>query len=273
MLGLLAAPLAQDAAYAWPPVTTYSPQEIDLTRAPRSWAQHNAIYRQADWPITFQRELGSGAVLLIGLQHTNDPADPQIARLRELWESFKPTRSFIEGRMKFGGGTWDTATRRFGEAGATSWLSRRDEVERYSWEPDFKSYAGNLAQQFGSKPVATFLFLSVYFGERGEGMDDRRAESLMRGRLNDAGLAGALKGLDDVDRVWGSPDWRTASPNLLSPNGNGSIWGRIAALSVEIRGRHMVRCLADSVRQGHRVICVAGGSHAIRQERVLAAAL
>ncbi len=247
---------------------------LDLSVHPpfRTWDEHAAIYARGGFPYTLEIDHpeSAGALLYVGVQHSTDPEDPQFEQLRRDWEAFAPTVALNEGRSRYF--RWSTELiGGISDPKLAHILARRSGIPIYTLEPSYEDEVALLLESWPAELVACFFSTRVICAESGG--DPARAEAkapgLLAKRTDVEGLRGVLTGVADLDRVWrehvpDGPDWRTLS-NIDSV----TTMRRVGDDSREVRGRHMVRAIADLVSRGERVVAVVGASHVIRQEPTL----
>lgn len=280
LLALATGAFALHARLSWSPgAPVYDvPASLSATALParlRTWDEHDAIVARLEGaPYVMELSSGNGALVFYGAHHANDPAHPQLADIERRWSAFKPTVALHEGRSRgfFISPLFDRLEGK-GEPKMVHELARRDRVPMYTLEP---AYAAEVAQLIGTytpEQVALFFFTRVYWGESGGKANERLAKHLLAKRTDVEGLRGALRTLDDVDRIWkrdfaGHGDWRT-----LKGEPDGTYLGDIADASRRVRGEHMARTIVDLVRRGERVFAVVGSGNVIRTEWMIRAAL
>jgi len=250
-------------------------EAIALEAPLRPWEEHDRIVKARGWPYVFRVD-GRHHLVYFGAGHTQDPRDPQIAEVRRLWESLQPTAALCEGRLGFFAGGFDAGVRMFGESGAVYRLARRGGVPIYSLElPYEREIAAVLAHGHIPKRVALYYTLRVFWGDDGHHSSDPAtlAAELLRKRTDVAGLRGTLSTVAEMDELWakdqpGSPSWRSQA-GLDA----GTPLEAVEATSRRVRTEHMARAVIDLALKGERVFAIAGGSHVIRQEPAIRAAL
>jgi hypothetical protein len=77
------------------------------------------------YPYIVELQIGKGALLYFGAQHTNDPQHSQIAQIEKLWKEFRPTLALNEGGDPPVLKTAQEAVSRIGEAGLVRYLAAR----------------------------------------------------------------------------------------------------------------------------------------------------
>ncbi len=264
----------------WSPLDSVVLAKVPALAAPlRTPAEHDAMQR---WPYVIEVEGERGLTLVVGLRHTNDPEDPQIAELRRRFSAFAPTLVLVEGRLGWHFGGAASLLQRFGESGEAVTLAVTAGVPYASMEPDAAAEVIDAVEAFGPAKTLAFYTLRVFVSERDQGLlgDDLDAEAgaLLRKRGARTGLAEALPDVAALDRFWaedGLPglEWRTLPANALWRSGGDAWTHRIAERINAFRDRYFVAALVDAVNRGERVLAVCGSSHAILFEPALHAAL
>src|SRR5918997_5056224 len=242
-----------------------------------SMAQYDSLSESHPRPYLVRAGNGSGALLLFGASHTRDPADPELARLRREWDTFRPTTALVEGRLGFLLPYVMDPVEEYGEMGAAAALARSNGVPLYSWEPRREWEIARMLDSFPAERVALFYVLRPYFSELRFGRPDDPegyVEEYRRKRTRYPGLEGTLPSVAAIDSLWardfaGLPDWRGTSDE----HGLQGYLEDLAARSNALRDEHLAAVLLDLVRRGERVFAVAGSSHAVKLDHALQAAV
>jgi hypothetical protein len=276
-IAALLVPLIAAATIGWIGcITPAAVYRVQAAIEPRAAVMSMSDYgRHGDHarPYILQIAASPGMLLMYGAEHTQDPAAPDIASLRETFESFRPTVVLVESRLGWYFGGFDAAVRRFGESGAAGQLARARGVPLYTLELPLEQEVAGVLAQHPAEQVALFYVLRPYFGQRRHGPvadpDGAIAEPLAK-RTRIAGLQGTLKSVADVDRVWrrdfpGLPDWRDCDDRYGWP---GAL-AEIGATANDVRNQHWIQVIAELVGRGERVFAVCGASHAVRLEAAL----
>ena len=270
--------------YRWHGLDPYVPhKEVSLRAAFRTMAEHDAFMRDKQWPYVLRLEgPGGGVLVYYGSWHTDDPDDPQIAQMRELWRDLQPTVALTENRLGFFIGGLRQGISVFNEFAVPFALGNRDDIPVYTLEPTWDIEVAEMKAAFPADEVALFYTLRVFLGERGsvgskspDEIDDLAAH-LLRKRGGRPGLAGSLPDLQVLDELWdrrfdGLGPWRELPPQAVHPAANPTRLQALATLANEVRDRYAVRVILDLMSRGERVFAVAGGSHVVKQEPVLRA--
>ncbi|MEM7048030.1 MAG: hypothetical protein AAF604_00135 [Acidobacteriota bacterium] len=267
----------------WSRLESYQPGDVGAFQAPfRTMAEHNQVMRGREWPYILELEAASGALLYFGSRHTDDPTDPQIAQMAARWDAFSPTVALTENRLGLFIGTPAMGISAFGEFAQAAALGRRDDLPVYSLEPTWEVEVAEMKAAFPVAEVTLFYTLRVFMSERGSERDraalDRLASHLLEKRGSRPGLEGSLPDLAAFDRLWDERfgdlgPWRELPREACDPSAEPTRLQALAVLANEVRDRHAARVLIDLVSRGERVFAIAGGSHVVKQEPVLRAAL
>ena len=218
-----------------------------------------------------------GGVLLFGAEHTKDPGDPQLLKIRQLWNEFRPTVALVEGRLGFLFRWTTDPTERYGEGGFTLDLAKGDDIPAYTWDPPIEMEVASVLKKFPKKRVALYYVLRPYVGKTRFGKpDDPDAivESSRRSRTTIPGLEGSLRDLAEIDSLWqadfqGIKDWRVTSDEYGWPG----YLDQIAKQAGAYRDEHFFQVIIHFVRRGERVFAVCGSSHAVMLEQAVTAAV
>lgn len=241
----------------------------------RPWEEHDAIYKTGEFPYVRRFEKGEGKVLYVGIRHTSDATDPQLAKLEALWNEFQPTVALCEGRERMFRFASRPKTGELSESRLVRILAYGSGVPLYSLEPSYEAEVAGLLKHFDPDLVAAFMTLRVFSSEaKGyEGDLDALALHLLQKRIDAPGLEDSLTSIGELDKFWkktfpDAPDWRTLSDTEGLP-----LLKKVGDVSREVRGEHMIRTIAELASRGERVFAVVGSSHVIRQEIALKKAL
>ena len=231
------------------------------------------------YPYIVELQIGKGALLYFGAQHTFDPKHAQIAQIEKLWKEFRPTVAYYESSGTSLSKTVEEAVSKSGEPGLVRFLAARDKISAFSLEPSKTDEVAMMLKTYTPEQIKVFFVLRQVpqFRER---KTDETIESFMTTFLGNVaripGLESAPNTVAELDKssLWLSPqlkDWRTADRSWSDPVASQAYTNQIARLSSEFRDLHMVKLLIDKVKQGERVFAVVGGSHVVMQERALKA--
>jgi len=215
----------------------------------------------------------SGALLLYGSEHTQDPNDPQIADIQTRWNEFHPTVALVESRLGFFVQGLQNPVEEYGEMGWAFSLARKDHVPVYTWEAPREREIQYTLEQYPREQVALFYILRPYFGNFRFGKPDDPdavAEGYIRERSDYPGIENTITSVEQINAIWqrdfpDEADWRDTSDQFGLPG----YLGNIASSSGEARDQHFVRVIIDLVQKGERVFAIAGSSHAVKLEPAL----
>lgn len=244
--------------------------------------QHDSVMAGRDWPYNITLNSAQGDLFYFGSYHTNDPDDPQVDVITTSFEQFGPTLALTENTGGFAPGGPRRAIKNLGEFGLVIRLADRDGIPIYSLEPTWDDEIGMVTERFTPAEATVFYTLRVYLSERGDERDpakmDKLARHLLGKRGSRPGLDGVIPDLAAFDAVWRQSfgderDWRTLPPEAIWPGHEPTKLQAISRFVNEVRDRHMARVILDFVMKGERVFAIAGGSHVVKQEPVLRAAL
>ena len=232
------------------------------------------------YPYIVELQIGKGALLYFGAQHTSDPQHSQIAQIEKLWKEFRPTLALNEGGDPPVLKTAQEAVSRIGEAGLVRYLAARDKVPVRSLEPSRADEAAFLLKTYTPEQVKVFYALrqvpQFRNSKRDETIETHLEFVLGKWLSSVPGLEGSPRNLSEFERscLWFSPalkSWREVPQSWFDPLASHAYTNQISRLSGEFRDLHMVKLLIDEVKPGKRVFAVVGGSHVVMQERALKA--
>ena len=260
----------------------HSPTSALPDKAFLSAAQHDSVMSGRDWPYNITLESAKGDLFYFGSYHTSNPDDPLIDTIVAAWQDYAPSLALTENTGGFAPGGQRRAIKSLGEFGMVIRLADRDGIPIYSLEPTWDDEIGMVTERFTPAEATVFYTLRVYLSERGNERDpakmDKLARHLLGKRGSRPGLDGAIPDLATFDAVWSQSfdderDWRTLPPEAIWPGREPTKLQAISRFVNEVRDRHMARVVLDFVMKGERVFAIAGGSHVVKQEPVLRAAL
>lgn len=231
---------------------------------------------QANDLLTVRLRRGTGELLYIGVHHTQNPDNPQIARILEEWRAFNPTFALAEGRLGRYWGGFDGAVKTFGEAGAVFVLANDNDVPIYSLEPTLDAELAFVLREWRPDRVAMFYVLRGTLSQPAGEEREREAADLVTKRTAWPGLEGSLRNVEHLDSLYRAelaalPDWREAPGEILWPGRDDSYLNGIATTVNRFRDEHMVNLLRLLLDRGERVFAVVGNSHVVMQAPALRA--
>jgi hypothetical protein len=221
-----------------------------------------------------QSRTGPGALVLFGISdHTNDPAHPDIQRLISEWNDFKPTVALTESRLGLYVGGFDGGVQMFGESGGVYALARSSGTPLYTLELPLEDEIAGVLEKFSPEQTALFYILRPYFGARASGPLGDPAdfvEEYIKKRGDVAGLAGSIRTVEDIDRIWkrdfpNQPGWRDSDGR----HGHPGYLSALAARANAVRNDHWMQVFLDLASANERVFAVCGCSHVVRLEPAL----
>lgn len=260
-------------ATAWTRVPAFEPATMPAAAGaimPRS--EYGLVIDTHPRPYVYELDIGPGAVLMFGSEHTRTPEDPQLATLRDEWRRFDPTVLLVEGTLGRLLPAFHDPVRMFGEMGAAHELSREHRVPTYTWEPPAEVRLAALVEQgFTEEQIGLRLILGSYFSNLRHGRPaspEAFVGDTLKARAAEAGATARFASIDRVDDEWrrhfpDGPDWRDVSDQFGLPGFLGSMDTNAA------RDRHLVAIVAELTSRGERVLVVAGCSHAVVIEPAL----
>lgn len=229
-------------------------------------------------PYIFQIQNESGSVIVLGIDHTKNPSDPQIDTLRQSWEAFNPDVVFVEGRLGFLFDWVQDPVKTYGESGEALRLAKEYDVPVFTWEPDKTSEIAYMLNIFEPKQLAFFYSLRPYFSNFRFGKPtnpDEKMQHYIDTRTDVEGLRGLIKNIAQIDSMWQADfpdqkDWRDTSDEFGWPEG---YLADIAGHSNLVRNHHMCSAIIEAVNAGKNVFISMGSSHAFRIKETLRAEL
>jgi len=243
-----------------------------------SYADYPEAVHPVPYVLSHERAGSRGALLYYGSRHTYDPADPQVAEIQSLWESFRPTLALNEGGSP-PAATSVAAAMKFGEAGLVRYLAQRDGVPVESLEPSVQVEFGRaLKAGYSPTTVKVFWAMRFYVSYRRANPGASAEEFMARALNQNTGhpvLDGPPTDVTDFARAYAdlfpdSPDWKSMPDEYLDPASSATVLNLISCEVSIARDEHMVRLIADAVQRGERVFAVVGASHVVIQESKLA---
>lgn len=261
------------------PLIEYKPDpRIVLSGVMLTPAQHDeraAVLE--DKLLVLHWKIGGGEVMFVGARHVYDPESPDIKQMQELWEQFRPTIAFLEGRSATGASTIAEGVKTHAEGALTSVLASDTGIDRFTWEPPAEVEFAEARKQCGDKASLAFCFLRGYYGDRRtRPVSEATASFMLQRRQSDYGFEKLFANLREFDDFMKAEfpdikDWRTAEERVLWPGTEHTSLNKVANLVNLARDQHLMRCIIDAARKDHRVWVTAGRSHVINYEPVLKA--
>jgi len=253
------------------PVTINVPI-MDMEAYKSIWDTHRRPYIY-----TLGSTSSNGEVVIMGLDHTKDPSNPDLDSLRYYWQQFNPDVALVEGRV---GNliTWfQDPVKELGEGGLLTKLANEKGIELYSWESEKGDEVNFLMDKFSPEEIAMFYTFRPYFSNMRYGEYENPESSLqeyLESRTDHPGIKGVFSSWEELDKKWKNdfPDieWRNYGSGNGYPKGYlHDIWNYTNIL----RDEHMVSVITELVSNDKKVFVTMGVSHAPRIEKTLIALL
>lgn len=254
-------------------------ESVEPSVAVMTMQEYDAVVSVHPRPYVLRYRQGVNELLLFGISHhTNDPANPDIERIKQLYSRFQPTVCLIEGRLGIWFSGYEGLVKQFGESGCVSWLARQDGVDTFSLELPLEDEMRGVAKLHDHDHVVLFYVLRPYFGARRSGPIDSPesfiAESLHK-RTGIAGIESDISDVEDIDRIWKRdfadlPDWRTCDDR----NGWPGCLQKVGASANDVRNDHWINIINERLASTSdpapvRIFTVVGVSHAVRLQPAL----
>ncbi|MCD2260938.1 hypothetical protein [Psychroserpens luteolus] len=217
-----------------------------------------------------------GKVIVVGVEHINDPSNAQFDSIRHYWDMYKPDIALVEGRMGFLFKWLQDPIKHYGESGLTSDLAKRDNVNLYTWEPARADEIELMIKKYPAEQLAMFYALRPFYGTPKEerlNNPEEVLQQLIEERTDYEHLRHSITSWKDVDSIWKQDfpgdDWRDHSSAYGWPGYFQDIWNS-SNLS---RDEHMIHIILEQIDQGNTVFVTMGSSHAPRIENTLKTAI
>ncbi len=259
----------------WRSPSRYTPSRTYTFEKPvMSMGEYGSLTEIHARPYIYMLKKGTGAVTVLGIEHTVDPGDPQIDSIEKYWEISRPTVALVEGRLGFLFQGLQNPVAVHGEGGKLVSLAKKDGIPFYSWEPDRETEVQDLLKKYPAKQLALFYSLRPYFsGFRfGKPADpDATLQHYIDERTAVKGLKGEIISVRQVDSIWqkdfpSREDWRNTSDEYGWPEGYLS---EIFNASNLYRDQHLCSIILELAEKGDHVIVTMGSSHAFRIRQTL----
>ncbi|WP_299226228.1 hypothetical protein [uncultured Psychroserpens sp.] len=213
-----------------------------------------------------------GQVIVLGVEHINDPKNAQFDSIRQYWDAYQPDIALVEGRMGFFFKWTQDPIETYGESGLTASLAKSSNAELYTWEPDRTDEIELLIKKHPAEKLAMFYALRPFFGSSKEERltnPEAKLQELIDERTDYDYLRHTITSWKDIDSIWQQDfpdlDWRTYSTNYGWPGYFHDIWNS-SNLS---RDEHMIHIILEQIEKNKTVFVTMGSSHAPRIEKAL----
>ena len=245
---------------------------MDMESYKEIWDTHRRPYI---YTLTLPKS--DGAVCIVGIDHTKNPASPDLDSVEYYWNKFNPEIALVEGRVGnlF---TWlQDPVKELGEGGLVTKLANEKGIKLYSWESKREKEIAFLLKQFTPEEIAMFYTFRPYFSNMRYGKYDHpesKLQEYLESRTDYPTIRGIFQNWEELDKKWKEdfPDieWRDYGSGNAYPEGYlNAIWNE----TNRIRDEHMINVIVKLVNEGERVFAIMGVSHAPRIEKTLRAAL
>jgi hypothetical protein len=242
-----------------------------------SFAEYAAIRHATPYLVDVAR--GGSRLLLFGVRHSSEPADPMFDQIEAAFATLSPAFALHEGTPPAVETDREIAIRRHGEAGLVRHLAARAGIDTASMDIPLADEARLLRREIAQGEALVFLVVRQlasfnrktarmdfdgYFGE----FFDRIAPALEL-----AAIDWPLIEKEHV-RALGRPlSARRVTAIETDPMYDDLPTQRISRLSNRLRDEHMLRRLIDALAAHERVFATVGVTHAVMLEPALLAAV
>ena len=242
-----------------------------------TFAEYAAIRHPTPYVVDVTRD--GSRLVLIGVRHSSDPAQPIFDQLEAAFARLAPTFALHEGTPPAIEPDRIVAIRRHGEAGLVRHLAARAGIETASMDIPLPEEAAMLRRELALDDALVFLVVrqlasfnrktarmdfDAYFGE----FFDLIAPGLGLAALDWPRIEAAHV------RVLGRPlAPRRVTAAETDPTRDALPTQRIARRSNRLRDEHMLRQMVDALARHERVLATIGVSHAVMLEPALRSAV
>lgn len=263
--------------FAWRPLPHYQTAAEATPAKPILTAKEYELGHRNPFIVQASDSSTSGAVLIFGAVHVNDPNSPSLELIQSEFEQFDPTVVLCEGRMTgllFPVLMDPVAT--YGEPGLVRKLAYQNGCRVWTWEPTEEAVVqGLLDQSFDEEQVALRIILTPYFSNLRFGKpNDPEAIILdsIRTKQSWPVVGQIFQDANEVDAAWekyfpNGPDWRDVSDETTLPGFLGEMDTNL------VRDLHLFNCICELAGKGERVFVIAGSSHAVKLEQAITATI
>ncbi|MBX7230239.1 MAG: hypothetical protein K1X48_11630 [Burkholderiaceae bacterium] len=224
---------------------------------------------------TIYREKKSSALLYVGIRHTYESSDPQIALIEKFFTEFRPTLVLIEG------GNWPVAASKtdaiklYGEMGFLRFLAASEKLESRSFDTDLHIEITEALKYHSPEDVKLYFLLRMVpqFRARDglEAVNDRMTEYLnLIHTSNSFGLSlpptTAPKNLQELNEMFilrfgPLVDWRTVDANLSISDKKFKLLLDIDKTVNEFRNNVIEKEIFIAMDKNFRVMILSGYTH------------
>jgi hypothetical protein len=238
-------------------------------------------------PLIVEYTTPEGALLYVGVEHTNDPRDRQLQRLMLCWNAFRPTIAFTEGGVRPPMPTAAQAVRENGEAGLVRSLADDLRIPIQNIDADAATELDFLL--IGATPEQVKVFITL----RQLGQAKREDHPSVAGDWNKwanrwlaeknnvnshpAAIANALprnaeelqRSVETLGLATPGQLWHELPADLVLPTKDVTFTHKLARRSTELRDTNMIRTLRNTLNKPNRVFAVVGAGHIVMQGPML----
>ena len=251
----------------------------DLASKIMSYEEVARVEREV--PFVRHYKSGSGALTIVGVEHSFDAHGTTTGLIWSEWNETKPTVAFFEG-TGWAMGANQTTVGSFGEPAYVRFLAFASRVPVASVEPDLVHEIGHLQKSWSDSEIKVFYTLR-WIAERnhsdsGAPSDEEISEFLQSwfppiGTLSREPSSTQALEQELSTLLPSSASWRQASPDCVEPTLNSSFLNQIARDSGRFRDAYILRTVLKEVADGERVFLAIGFKHVHMLEPALSKAL
>ncbi|WP_299523173.1 hypothetical protein [Winogradskyella sp.] len=245
-------------------------KQVELTTSIMDMATYMKVVNEHRRPYIYTLDAKSGGkVIIVGVEHTNNPNHSQFDSIRLYWKQHKPTIALVEGRLGFFFKWIHDPIEKYGESGLTSMLAKTDNVDLYTWEPSREDEIKMLINKYSPKKLAMFYSLRPFFQLPDNEKNEDNLQALIDERTKYEALEGSITTWQEIDSIWKidfpNLNWKTFKSGYGYPGYLHDIWND----SNLARDKHMIDIIAEQVNIGQKIFVTMGSSHAPRIENAL----
>ena len=238
---------------------------------------------QHDRPYVLAVCAAQGRLDYLGVAHTMEPDGEAVGLIRAQYQREPPDIVYVEGPAFEPKASLEESVQAYGEAGALLFLERKDGRTVRTLDLSVSDEMSVVSARFGRDWALAFYGVRIVAQERARHQGAELAsfvtEKLLPWLSRNISADRVLTLDEFLSTVRGvSPelaDWNQVSREWFDPieRHPQRMTNVIAGFLVEARDRRMVERLGDNVRDGKRVLAVAGYSHVVVQEPALVSRL